>query len=345
MAKIRIGLIGLGNITEYHRAGLAAQADRCTLAVVCCRDAARGHQVAAEVGCPWTPDYRDVFAQVDAVMIATPHHLHYPMAHDALQAGVKHLFIEKPVTNTVAECDALIALAEARGASVTVGYVLRFVPVVRQLKQLVDSGALGPPIAGLCRTEHGFEPEVFARFLPWAAQVETLGGGVLFSHGCHYVDLLIWLLGDVVRADCVANRSLLAGVMEGEDSAFMNLVFDSGAVGSYFATWAVRYRELAIDLRIYCRDGQLIFQQFEDASTKLTRIDASGVHDLQPAVPAGDIGPTDGFISQPVFRDQIDAWLRTIETGQAPLTGLRDGRKSIAAILAAYESSPPAGSI
>ncbi len=337
MGKIRVGLIGLGNISEFHRAGLKAHAERAELSVVCCRTRDKGEQVAAEWGCTYTPDYREAFAQADAILIATPHHLHYPMAREALEAGVRHLFIEKPVTNTVAECDALIELATAKGASVTVGYVLRHVPVVQQMKAIVDSGCLGAPVAGLCRTEHGFEPAEFAKLLTWAAKVETLGGGVLFSHGCHYVDILIWLLGEVTAASCVRNHTLLQDVMEGEDSAFMNLAFANGAIGSYFATWAVKYRELAIDLRIYCRDGQIVFQQFEDASTRLFQVDRDGLRDLKPAVPSGDIGPTDGFISQPVFAAQMDSWLRTIETGEEPLTGLREGRKSIAAVLQAYQ--------
>ncbi|MCC7495740.1 MAG: Gfo/Idh/MocA family oxidoreductase [Fimbriimonadaceae bacterium] len=338
MAKLRIGLIGLGNISTYHLAGLRQHRALADLSVVCCRSRERGEAVAAEWGCRWTADYRETFATCDALLLATPHHLHYPMARDALQAGVRHLFIEKPVTNTLAECDELIALATARGASVTVGYVLRFVPVLQQLKAILDSGALGPPVAGLCRTEHGFEPADFARFLPWARTVAELGGGVLFSHGCHYVDLLLWMLGDVVHSDCVRNHTLLADVMEGEDSAFCNLVFANGAIGSYFATWAVRYRELAIDLRIYCRDGQLVFQQLEDATTRLVQFDAAGRHDLTPAVPAGDLGPTDGFISEPVFAAQMGSWLESVRSGREPLTGLREGRKSIAAVLGAYGS-------
>ncbi|MBI2300340.1 MAG: Gfo/Idh/MocA family oxidoreductase [Armatimonadetes bacterium] len=287
---IRIGMVGLGNISGFHRAGIRAHADRAALSVVCCRSREHGEAVAREAGCAYIPDYREVFGQCDAVMLLTPHHLHYPMARDALAAGVKHLFIEKPVTNTLAECDDLIARAESAGASVTVGYVLRFVPVVQQMKAILDSGRLGAPVAGLCRTEHGFTPEEFKALLTWAAKTEHLGGGVLFSHGCHYVDVMLWMLGDVTEATCVRNHTLLRNVMEGEDSAFMNLRFAGGAIGSYFATWAVRYRELSIDLRVYCLDGQVIFQQFEDASTALTLIDKTGRQALQPAVPAGDIG-------------------------------------------------------
>ena len=339
MAKIKVGMVGLGNISGFHRAGIRACGDRAELSVVCCRTRETGEQVAAEEGCAYTPDYREVFSQCDAVMLLTPHHLHYPMASEALEAGVKHLFIEKPVTMTLAECDKLIEQAAACGASVTVGYVLRFVPVVQQMKQLLDSGELGAPVAGICRTEHGFDPAEFTALMDWAGKLDTLGGGVLFSHGCHYVDILLWLLGDIVHADCVRNWTLLKDVMEGEDSAFMNMTFESGAIGSYFATWAVKYRDLSIDLRIYCLGGQLIFQQFEDASTKLTVIDQSGPRELEPARPR-DVGPTDGFVSEPVFISQMDSWLKVIETGAEPLTGLREGRKSIAAILSAYQNAP-----
>ena len=208
------------------------------------------------------------------------------------------------------------------------------------MKQLVDAGRYGPPIAGLCRAEHGFDPEQVAEILPSAARIETLGGGVLFSHGCHYVDLLIWLLGDVTGAQCVRNHTLLKDVMEGEDSAFANFTFESGAVASYFATWAVRYRELAIDLRIYCLDGQLVFQQFEDATTALYAIDKDGRHDLKDESADQVSGQTDGFITTGFPQIQAAAWLDSIQLGRPVSISLSEGRKSIAAILQAQANEP-----
>jgi len=337
-SRVKVGIIGLGNICDFHIPALQALVHRAEISVVCCRTEERGNQKAKELGAIYVADYKDTFDKADALIVATPHHLHFPMVRDALTAGVKHILVEKPAALTVVECDELIDLAEENGASVTVGYVLRHAPAIQKMKQLLDEGRYGPAIAALCRTEHGFDPEEFVEFLPSARKIETIGGGVLFSHGCHYVDLLIWLLGDVTGAQCVRNHTLLKEVMEGEDSAIANFTFDSGAVASYFATWAVRYRELAIDLRVYCLEGQIVFQQLEDASTALYTIDKDGRHDLHSELdPAAD-GPTDGFITVGLFQRQAEAWLDTIQSGKPTSVSLREGKKSIAAIRQAEAS-------
>ena len=339
MNKLRFGIIGLGNISGFHLHAIEARPEVAELAVVCCRGDAAGRETAAKYGCQWVADYRETFDMVDALVIATPHDLHYAMVKDALQAGVRNILLEKPIANRREQVDELIALAESKQAVVQVGYELRYEPALEAMKRLVDERRFGKPIMALLRTEHGFTPEEFVELMPWAGTIESLGGGVLFSHGCHYVDLLIWMLGDVVEAGAVRNRTLLKDVMEGEDSAIVNFQFASGVIGSYMATWAVRYRELAIDYRIYCEDGQIVFQQLEDASTRLYALTAQGRADLAVGELTTVDGPTDGFVTNATFVRQFDAFLENVKRGDRNATSLKEGRKSVEAIWRAY--GPP----
>jgi predicted dehydrogenase len=339
MGKLRIGVIGLGSISTYHLQAIEALAERVALTVVCCRTESTGSAAAAKYDCRWVADYRQSFEHVDALIIATPHDLHYAMVKDALEAGVRNILLEKPIANRREQIDELIDLAESKQAVVQVGYELRYEPALQAMKQVIDQRRFGRPVMALLRTEHGFAPDEFQALMPWAGTIETLGGGVLFSHGCHYVDLLIWMLGDVVKADAVRNRTLLKGVMEGEDSAILNLEFAGGAIASYMATWAVRWRELSIDFRIYCEDGQVVFQQLEDASTKLYAIAAQGREDLVVDELATVTGPTDGFVTCATFERQLAAFLDNVSRADGGGGQLKEGRKSVDAIWQAYRSS------
>ena len=339
MDKLRFGIIGLGNISGYHLQALEARPESLQLAVVCCRTESTGKETAAKYDCAWVSDYRRTFEVADALVIATPHHLHYPMVKEALAAGVRYILLEKPIATCRQHVDELIALAEQKAAVVQVGYELRYEPALQALKRVVDEERFGTPVMALLRTEHGFAPDEFQAAMPWAGKLESLGGGVLFSHGCHYVDLLIWMLGDVVDAGAVRNRTLLKDVMEGEDSAIVNLEFASGAIASYMATWAVRFRELAIDYRIYCQDGQIVFQQLEDASTRLYALTARGKQNLTVGELTSAQGPTDGFVTLATFVRQLDAFLENVRRGDRHATSLKEGRKSLDAIWTAYGNS------
>jgi predicted dehydrogenase len=91
-----------------------------------------------------TRDYQHLLQgmAVDAVVIATAVRMHHPMARAALQAG-KHVFIEKPMASSTAECEELVALAKAKGLVLMIGHTFLFSPVVRKIKEIIDRGDIG----------------------------------------------------------------------------------------------------------------------------------------------------------------------------------------------------------
>ena len=111
MSPIKTAVVGL-NMGAAH-AWAYHLSDKAELRWVVDLDEEKAKQFAAEMNCRATADWREALADVDAISFATPHHLHYPMAREALRAG-KHVLMEKPLANTEAECLELIETAQAR---------------------------------------------------------------------------------------------------------------------------------------------------------------------------------------------------------------------------------------
>ncbi len=122
-----------------------AAASGCRVKTVCDSDQRRlDHIVQRYPGVAAETAFDAVLAddEIDAVVIATPMHLHYTMARAALAVG-KHCFIEKPMAGSARECQELCRLAVAKGLVLTVGHTFLFSPSVRKIKQIIDSGEIG----------------------------------------------------------------------------------------------------------------------------------------------------------------------------------------------------------
>lgn len=130
--SLRIGVLGAGYFGRFHALKLS-RAARSTLSGLHDADAARASEVAREAGCaPLGLDA--VLAASDAVVIATPTAHHAPLATRALEAGL-HVFVEKPITATTQQADALVALAAARGRVLMVGHIERHSAAIRTLRE------------------------------------------------------------------------------------------------------------------------------------------------------------------------------------------------------------------
>ena len=123
VAGLRIGVAGAGHFGRFHALKLAAS-PRATLAGVHVRDPARAAAVAREARAP-ALDWSSLLAGCDALVIATPAETHFSLAAEALNAGL-HVLVEKPIAATLAEADALAALAAEHGKVLQVGHLLRY---------------------------------------------------------------------------------------------------------------------------------------------------------------------------------------------------------------------------
>jgi predicted dehydrogenase len=239
---MRWGLIGAGDIVR-KRVGEALRTGRgCELLVVSRARIDLLEPFAREVGARrWHADWRDLVrdADVDAVYVATPVHLHAEQTIAAAEAG-KHVLCEKPMAMDVAQCDRMIAACREARVRLGVAYYRHFYPAVVRIKQLLASGAIGEPVLAQMIASEPFDPRPGApRY--WLVQQSRSGGGPMADFGCHRLEVLRHLLGPVSRV-----RSLVANVAldrEVEDTAAALLQFERGACAMVAVTNAAVERQ------------------------------------------------------------------------------------------------------
>jgi len=226
--KVRFGVIGLGIMGQEH-ARVIASNPLLDLVAVTDVQANTGRKVAADLRSRWFDSAEEMIksGDVDAVVIATPHWLHGELAKSALKAGL-HVLCEKPLTVTVAEADEVLnAASQSRGTFVVV-HQKRFEPAYLYVKQLLDSGELGP-LYRCSMIESAWRSEAYYRSSPWRGTWKGEGGGVLLNQAPHILDRYAWLCGmpETVTARCDTNLHAI----EVEDTASAILRHANGAHG------------------------------------------------------------------------------------------------------------------
>jgi predicted dehydrogenase len=226
--KVRFGVIGLGIMGQEH-ARVIASNPLLDLVAVTDVQANTGRKVAADLRSRWFDSAEEMIksGDVDAVVIATPHWLHGELAISALKAGL-HVLCEKPLTVTVAEADEVLnAASQSRGTFVVV-HQKRFEPAYLYVKQLLDSGELGP-LYRCSMIESAWRSEAYYRSSPWRGTWRGEGGGVLLNQAPHILDRYAWLCGmpETVNARCDTNLHAI----EVEDTASAILRHANGAHG------------------------------------------------------------------------------------------------------------------
>jgi predicted dehydrogenase len=208
-------------------------------------NAERGAARAAESGCPFFVDHRQLLKETrpDVAVIVTPHPFHAPLSLDCFAAGA-HVLVEKPLAVEVAEADHMIAAADEAGLILAVNFQQRFRPVIERARALIDEGAIGPIVRTMC-IEPWFRPAAYYRSASWRGTWRGEGGGVLMNQAPHTMDLLCHLVGPPAKV--WGWTRTLCHAMECEDTAQAMLEYPNGAPG-YFETSTV---EAGMQARIH----------------------------------------------------------------------------------------------
>lgn len=333
VGMLRVGLLGCGDIATHNAAALA-EAPNARL--VACHDPAIG--LAEDLAGSHAADVahsvealleRD---DLDAVVLAVPHHLHAPLALQVIAAG-RHVVVEKPPASTLAGAVEIVHAARVAGVALSFCFPQRYDAAVMRARALVDAGAIGPlggATAKLLMDRSpsywmgGFSGRSTSR---WRERRDQAGGGVLIMNLSHYVDLVRHLAGDEV--DCVA--AMTAAVDrpgEIEDSASLSVRFASGAVGAFFGCTSVR-GTLSTELRVWGRDGHIVVEGDPQAYTLASVPGLRGSRWQSFAAPAG-----------PSMRAVYFSRLATtLHRGAPPEVSAHDGLAVQALIEAAYRSA------
>lgn len=322
MQKTRTAVVGLNmglaHAHAYHRAELSQ------LEYVVDLDEEKASEVAKELDCKYTTDLDAIWDEIDAVSICTPHHLHFPQAMEAIKRG-KHVLIEKPLANTEEECLQLIEAAKTKDVRLMLAYVVRYLPAVRKLKEVLDSGRYGEPIhaTGYVNTFLNPMPDT------WFANKETLGGGVLFSHGCHYIDILIWLFGNPKRVFQLGTRNGTEW-LEGEGTSHSTIEFENGTLGSISCSWGTRYSKAPAKYQVHLTEGMLTLSNNMWEVEALTK---DGTEVLYKPDSTEAAWPGRNVIYE------VNHFLENIAAGTDPETNGEDALRSHRTIWAMYNSN------
>lgn len=232
--KLKVGFLGVGSMGLSHvRAVREFCADRASVEAVWVSHGANVERVRAAV--PEARLFRDAGAllesDLDAVFISTPNFTHVELALAALEAR-KHVFAEKPVGVTRAECRRMLEAARRTDRVLMIGHELRYSPYFQKIKTLVDGGEVGAPRMVWCRELRG----PFLRKEDDWIQDARRSGGALVDKNCHHFDLMNWWVGARPRRVCAFGGRAVVEVIGGEhevnDHAAVIFDYSSGARGS-----------------------------------------------------------------------------------------------------------------
>jgi UDP-N-acetyl-2-amino-2-deoxyglucuronate dehydrogenase len=327
-----IGLIGGGNITETHaRAARAIPGGE--IAAIHGTNAEKIVSLCREHG--GTPyQHFDAFLKhrpMDLVIIGSPSGLHAAQGIAAARQGL-HVLTEKPIEISAARADALIEAAKQSNVHLGVIFQDRLKPHIRQLKNWLDQGLLGKLLFVDARVKWYRPPEYYASSR-WRGTLALDGGGALINQGVHTIDLLLWLLGDVVRVQ--ARTATQLHKIEAEDTAVAILEFAGGALGVFHATTAA-YPGYPRRVEISGSEGTVILEH--------DRIVAANLRNSPAAAESAALDENQSASSAVVsdFRGHqlvLEDFLQAIQHHRAPACDGLEGRRSIALIEGIYRAA------
>jgi len=227
---------------------------RVSFDAVCDDSAFVRHSIDRYVKAATFSDYRTMIAntKLDFVIVATPTGTHAEVVAHALSEGL-HVFVEKPLALRPAQSQDLVVAAGRQAVVNQVGYVIRFNDVMRQVKRLLDAGALGELIHYKLEM---YGPTVLREPTSWRGR-KAEGGGCLYDFASHSVDLTNYLFGaDATPRGSVAQRIYSRDV---EDAVYTTLVYPGGLRGSLLVNWSdPAYRTPSYRLEVLGREGKII---------------------------------------------------------------------------------------
>jgi predicted dehydrogenase len=261
---IRWGIIGCGNVAEYKSGPALYRTPHSELVAVMRRDAAKAADFARRHGTRrWYTDVAALLAdpEVDAVYIASPHYLHREHVTLAAQAH-KIVLCEKPMGTRAADAQAIVDASKTNGVPLTVAYYRRFWQITRAMQNLLRDGAIGRVMQARVQLADYFVGDAERS---WLTSREKSGGGALANAGSHWVDLLRFLLGEIVEVTAICSFSRF----EIEDTIGIQMRTADGALVSLNVTLQspVSVNEFDISgtegrlLTSSLSDGRLILQR------------------------------------------------------------------------------------
>lgn len=324
--KLGVGVVSSGKMGRVYLHWFS-QNPNCELTALYNRTYEKARDCIEQYGVRFYARWEELVTspEVDIVGLCSPPSLHAAQTVAAARAG-RSVLCEKPMASSLQECQEMIAAAKQTGATLMLGFQMRFHTVVRSVDQLIER--IGRPF----HLEFIFP--MYRAGVTWRHRLAE-GGGVLNANCSHLFDLARHWFGEISHV--AAENSIIARGREVEDHSIAILRFRSGATGFIYGTYNDR-REAAIRGTILGTEGQInfILSPYKPESNSLVLITKDSVERIElPASSAIDpVYP--GHLDS--FKQEIDHFVTCVLENREPLVTGFDGLKAMEAVFAAYES-------
>ena len=236
MEKVRIGIVGMGNMGKYHAdyliKGKVAHAE---LSAVCSTSPEKLSACKDPVAVFGKGEEMIRSGSIDAVLVATPHYQHTSLGICAIENGI-HLMVEKPISAHKADAERLIEVSTQHPDIVFGGmFQLRTEPRYLKLKKLIADGDLGDIVRINWIITDWFRTEAYYASGGWRATWKGEGGGVLLNQCLHQLDALQWLVGMPSKVRSFAQCGRFHDI-EVEDNVTAYLEYPNGATGVFVSS-------------------------------------------------------------------------------------------------------------
>ncbi len=312
MSQLKIGMVGMGFISDWHHQGFKTCAD-AEIAGMCHVFFGNEQQKAterkalkdkcAEINIKAYESFEAMVndSEIDALIIGSINPYHYDQIKAALNND-KHVMVEKPVVTSIEEIDELEKLSQEKGKLIFPAHNFVYRDAVQKAKEKIESGKLGKVVYASFMSSHTISDD---HANGWRANLEISKGGALMDSGHHLVYQSIYLMGMPKKIQAFKSN-LVLNQMEGEDIAQVNLLYPDGSIGAIMQSWTSGHGADIDGLKIVGTEG----------SVAVTEVD-------YPAT----------------FQAQAKAFVDAVQNGTDPVSNLQDAKKTLKLIQSAYESA------
>ncbi|CAN5257091.1 bi-domain-containing oxidoreductase [soil metagenome] len=303
--EIKFAIVGAGNLAKWAHLPALKKIDGARLHAVLSNNGARGKSYAKRFGASYaTSDYDELLkdGDIDAVIIASRHKDHAQQAIAALNAG-KHVFIEKPMAVTIDECRAISEAVESSGKRLMVGFNRRFAPYYVEMKKNL-AGRTSPVVISTRMNSPGIENG-------WAADPSQ--GGVVLGEGCHFIDLMHWLL----ESEPVS----VSAYGFGGHNVAASIKFADGSIGNFIYTVVGSETSGGELVEVFAPGVGLRTEDFKSLAVKKKSIKASSK-----------------FFAAKGYDAQLVSFVRSLKDGSETEITVRDGFRATLGCLRMLDS-------
>lgn len=324
--QMGVGIHGAGTVsTEYIRAFMRNPHTEIRMITSRTTESARRRAVASGLDCDVGDDLESLLRRDDVriVAICTPNDRHAAEGIRAARAG-KHLVIEKPIALSVSDLRDLVAAVRQAGVKSTVGFVLRWNPMVDLARRLVSDGSLGT--LALAKADYIHHIDSSKPGWEWKRRRESSGGAMLFA-GCHAVDTLRYCGGEVTE---VSAHAAQVGRREFDypPTVAATLRFASGAAGAVCVTFEA-HSPYVFNLELFGTRGSLrnntLFTQALQGQTTYATIPT--------------VLPDSGDVSHHPFQAEVDDFVASILEDREARAHIADAARTHEVCLAIDQSA------